>query len=124
LELIVGAHCDPEWGAVILVGLGGVMAEILGDTRMLVPGLTREAIVAELLQLKSAPVLTGFRGSPKLDIGAAADVIERLAALVTANPCIRELDINPLIVYPEGEGALALDCLMVVDPNLDETRTE
>jgi acetate---CoA ligase (ADP-forming) len=124
LELIVGAHCDPEWGAVILVGLGGVMAEILGDTRMLVPGLTREAIVAELLQLKSAPVLTGFRGSPKLDIGAAADVIERPAALVTANPCIRELDINPLIVYPEGEGALALDCLMVVDPNLDETRTE
>jgi acetate---CoA ligase (ADP-forming) len=124
LELIVGAHRDSEWGAVILVGLGGVMAEVLGDTRLLVPGLTLAAIVAELLQLKSAAVLTGFRGSPKLDIGAAAEVIERLAALVTANPSIREVDINPLIVYPEGEGVIALDCLMVVDPNLDETVPE
>jgi acetate---CoA ligase (ADP-forming) len=123
LELIVGAHRDPEWGAVILLGLGGIMAEILGDTRLIVPGLTHEAIVSELLQLKSAAVLSGFRGSPKLDIGAAAGVIERLAALIKANPSIRELDINPLIVYPEGEGAIALDCLMVVEPNLDETRT-
>jgi hypothetical protein len=108
---------------VILVGLGGVMAEVLGDTRLLVPGLTREAIVAELVQLKGAAVLSGFRGSPKLDIQAAAEVVERLAAPVTANPSIREVDINPLIVYPEGEGAMALDCLMVVDPNLDEART-
>jgi succinyl-CoA synthetase beta subunit len=122
-ELIVGAHRDPEWGAVMLVGLGGAMAEVLGDTRLLVPGLTSEAIIAELLQLKSAGVLSGFRGLPKLDIEAAAEVVERLAALITTNPSIRDVDINPLIVYPEGEGVMALDCVMVVDPNLDEART-
>jgi hypothetical protein len=117
---VFSQNAQSELGAVILMGLGGVMAEVLGDTRLLVLGLTREAVVAELLQLKSAPVLSGFRGSPKLDIEAVAEMVERLAAPVTANPSMREIDINPLNVYPEGEGAMAVDCLMVVDPNLDE----
>jgi acyl-CoA synthetase (NDP forming) len=114
-ELIVGAHNDPEWGPVLLIGLGGVLAEALGDTRLLVPGLSREAIVAEILKLKSAALLLGFRGSPALDLNAVADIVSRLGDLVAANPSIREVDINPVIAYPHGQGAVALDALIVTD---------
>ena len=114
-ELIVGAHCDPEWGPVLLIGLGGVMAEALGDTRLIVPGLSRESVVAELLQLKSAALLRGFRGAPPVDLEAAADIVVRLGEFVLANPSVREVDINPVIVYGKGEGAVALDALIVTE---------
>jgi acyl-CoA synthetase (NDP forming) len=113
-ELIVGSHTDPEWGPVLLVGLGGVLAEALGDTRLLVPGISHDAVVAELLKLKSAALLRGFRGSPELDLDAVAEIVIRLGDLVLANPSIREVDINPVIVYPRGKGAVALDALMIV----------
>lgn len=114
-ELIVGAHSDPEWGPVLLVGLGGVLAEALGDTRLMVPGLSRNAVVAELLKLKSAALLRGFRGSPELDVEAAAEIVIKLGELVLANPSIREVDINPVIVYEKGEGAVALDALILTE---------
>ncbi len=112
-ELIVGARNDAEWGAVVLAGLGGVMAEALHDVRLLPPDLTVDAIVSELLKLKGAAILRGFRGSPPLDVRAAADIIGRAAALITSNPAIREIDLNPVVVYPEGEGAVVLDALIV-----------
>jgi len=115
-ELIVGARNDPEWGPVLLVGLGGVTAELFHDVRLLPPDLTKDGIVRELLALKSAPLLTGFRGSPALDVDAAADLIGRVGALLRANPRIREIDINPVVLYPKGEGAVALDALMLAAP--------
>ncbi len=114
-ELIIGAHSDPEWGPVLLIGLGGVLAEALGDTRLIVPGLSREAVVAELLQLKSAALLRGFRGAPPAVLEAAADIVVRLGEFVLANPSIREVDINPVIVYAKGKGAVALDALIVTE---------
>lgn len=114
-ELIVGAHSDPEWGPVLLIGLGGVMAEALGDTRLIVPELSHEAVVAELLLLKSAALLRGFRGAPPVDLEAVADIVVRLGDFVLANPSVREVDINPVIVYPQGRGAVALDALIVTD---------
>ncbi|MEO8722548.1 MAG: acetate--CoA ligase family protein [Sphingobium sp.] len=115
LELIIGAKNDPEWGAIILAGFGGVQAEILKDVRLLPTDLTREAIIAELHALKSGALLTGFRGSPPLDVGAVADIVLALGAVLKAAPAIREIDLNPVVVYPEGEGAVALDALMLVD---------
>jgi acyl-CoA synthetase (NDP forming) len=112
-ELIVGAHSDPEWGPVLLVGLGGVLAEALGDTRLLVPGLSRDAVAAEIHKLKSSALFRGFRGAPELDIEAAAEIVVKLGELVLANPSIREVDINPVIVYAKGSGAVALDALIV-----------
>lgn len=113
-ELIIGARNDPEWGPVILAGFGGVQAEILQDVRLLPADLGHEAIIAELYLLKSSPLLRGFRGSPALDVGAAADIILCLARLLIGEPSIREIDLNPVILYPEGEGAVALDALMLV----------
>jgi len=115
LELIIGARSDPDWGPVILAGFGGVQAEILKDARLLPPDLPKDAIIRELNLLKMSPLLRGFRGSPALDVGAVADIISRLGQLLLAEPSIREVDLNPVVVYPEGEGAVALDALMLVE---------
>lgn len=113
-ELIVGAKRDPEWGAVLLTGAGGVLAEAIHDVRLLPPDLTEAAITDELMQLKSAALFKGFRGSPRLDVQAAAAIVARLGALIEAHPEITEIDINPVVMYPEGQGALALDALIYV----------
>lgn len=114
VELIIGARNDPEWGPVILAGFGGVQAEILKDVKLLAPDMTRNTIISELHSLRSGVLLTGFRGSPPLDTGAVADIVMALGSLLLATPAIREIDLNPVIVYPQGEGAIALDALMLV----------
>ena len=113
VELIVGGRNDPDWGPVLLVGFGGVLAEALHDVRLLPADLDREAIQQELLQLKFASLLQGYRGSPALDIAAAAAIVEQLGRLLRCTPTIREVDINPVVVYPVGQGAIALDALIV-----------
>jgi acyl-CoA synthetase (NDP forming) len=112
-ELIVGAQRDPEWGPVLLIGFGGILAEALDDVRLLPPELSIEAIEGELLRLKGAALLRGFRGSPALDVRAAAEIVHRLGSLMLTAPQIREVDINPVVVYPQGVGAVALDALIV-----------
>lgn len=113
LELIIGARNDPDWGPVILVGLGGVTAEVLKDVRLLSPDLTTDAILQELGKLKGAPLLQGFRGSPPLDVDAVAALVARLGRLMLTEPGIREIDLNPVIVYPRGQGVTALDALIL-----------
>ena len=115
MEMIVGARNDPEWGPVVLAGFGGVTAEILQDVRLLTADLTEEAIVAELMKLKSAALLTGYRGSPALDVPALARLIVKVGQVLRAEPSIREIDLNPVILHPMGEGVVALDALMLVD---------
>ena len=115
LELIIGAKNDPQWGPVILAGFGGVTAEILQDVCLLTPDLTREAIIAQLLALKQAALLKGYRGAPALDVGAVADLIGKIGQLLLGEPRIQELDLNPVVVYPQGQGCVALDALMLID---------
>jgi len=112
IELIVGARNDPHWGATILVGFGGVSAELLHDVRLLPAGLDREAIAAELRRLRLAPLLDGFRGEPAMDVDAVAALVEALGNAVVATPAIREIDLNPVVVYPRGQGVIALDALI------------
>jgi acyl-CoA synthetase (NDP forming) len=115
VELIIGGRNDPDWGPVVLAGFGGIQAEILQDVRLLPADLSIAGIVRELNLLKSAALLRGFRGLPALDVTAVAEIISRVAAVLRGEPSIREIDLNPVIVYPEGEGAIALDALVVID---------
>ncbi|MEO6389291.1 MAG: acetate--CoA ligase family protein [Croceibacterium sp.] len=114
-EMIVGAKHDPEWGPVVLAGFGGVTAEILKDVKLFTPDMDQAAVHAGLLELKQAALLKGWRGSPALDIAALADLIVQVGRVMTGNPRIREIDLNPVIIHPEGEGVLALDALMLVE---------
>jgi acyl-CoA synthetase (NDP forming) len=96
-----------------MVGLGGIFVETLKDVRLMPDWLSRERIVAECYQLNGAAMLRGTRGRPAVDVEALADVALRVAAAMTARPEIAEIDINPLMVLPSGQGAIALDALIV-----------
>ncbi|OYU33935.1 acetate--CoA ligase family protein [Novosphingobium sp. PASSN1] len=115
VEMIVGAKNDPEWGPVLLAGFGGVTAEILGDVRLLAADMTAEAVEAELMKLKSAAILSGYRGAPALDVPALAQLIVTLGRVLRAEPSIREVDLNPVILHPKGQGVIALDALMLLE---------
>jgi acyl-CoA synthetase (NDP forming) len=114
LELIVGAKNDPEWGPVVLAGFGGVTAEILQDVCLITPDMSEAVIKAELMNLKSAALLKGYRGSPALDVDALIGMIRAIMGILLAEPKLIELDLNPVILHPEGEGVVALDALMLV----------
>lgn len=114
-ETIVGAKNDPEWGPVVLAGFGGVTAEILKDVKLFTPDMDQAAVHRGLLDLKQAAILTGWRGAPALDVAALAELIVLVGRIMAGNPRIREIDLNPVIVHPEGEGVVALDALMLVE---------
>ena len=114
LELIVGAKHDPEWGPVVLAGFGGVTAEILQDVCLITPDMSVAAIKAELMRLKGAALFSGYRGSPALDVDALIGMIRAIISMLIAEPSVIELDLNPVILHPVGEGAVALDALMLI----------
>jgi acetate---CoA ligase (ADP-forming) len=113
VELMVGAKRDPAWGTVLLLGLGGIWVEALGDVRLLPGGADREQIVEALLTLRSARLLAGLRGAAPADIDAVAQVVMRIDRLMQTVPELVEIDVNPLMVHAKGQGATALDALMV-----------
>lgn len=114
LELVVGAVRDPQWGPVLMVGLGGIWVEALGDVQLMPPGLPLPAIVSRLRSLKAAKLLQGYRGSPAVDLEAVGRAVSAIGQLMLAHPEISEIDVNPLVAYGLGQEALALDALVVV----------
>ena len=113
IELVIGIKRDPDWGPVMLLGLGGIWIEILKDVRLMPLDLTEAAIVEELTRLRATGVLQGARGNRPADLRAVARIAATLGQAVLATPQVKEVDLNPVIVYPEGEGAVALDALIV-----------
>jgi acyl-CoA synthetase (NDP forming) len=111
VELIVGARRDPQWGPVVMVGLGGIWTEALDDVRLMPADMPQEGILAELDQLKGARLLHGYRGSEPVDLRAIADVVMCVGALMRSRPEIAEIDINPLMAFRDR--VLALDALIV-----------
>lgn len=114
LDMIVAARRVPGWGVVVMAGLGGIWAEALKDFRLMPAGLARSDIVAELHRLRGIALLTGTRGSTPLDIAAVTHVVDRLGQTLLDDPSIAEIEINPLRVYPQDGGVIALDALMSV----------
>lgn len=113
-ELIVGITRDPLFGPVMTVGTGGVLVELLKDSATLLLPASPEEIGEALRGLRLFALLDGFRGRPKADLEAAIETISGIAAFALAHAdSIRELDINPLIVCRQGEGAWIADALLV-----------
>jgi acyl-CoA synthetase (NDP forming) len=113
-ELIVGIKQDATFGPLVVVGFGGTLVELLRDSAVGLPPISCGTARALLETLRGYPVLTGARGAPKADVDAIAGVIERVSALALAAPTIEALDINPLIVRPEGQGVVAADALITL----------
>jgi acyl-CoA synthetase (NDP forming) len=114
VECVVGAATDQLFGPVVMVGLGGVLIEVLGDVTFRVPPFSKADALAMIGELQGAPVLNGMRGRPPADVKALADVIMKVQRLaVDLSGEVAELDINPLVVRPKGGGAVALDALVV-----------
>jgi acyl-CoA synthetase (NDP forming) len=102
LEVILGMNRDPQFGPVLIFGLGGINVELFRDVSMRVLPINREAAVKMLHEIKGAPLLKGYRGQPPIDEKALVDFLLKLAHLSEAEEDIMEIDLNPVIAYPEG----------------------
>jgi acetate---CoA ligase (ADP-forming) len=113
LELMIGAKRDPAWGTVLLLGLGGIWVEALGDVQLLPVDADETQVLEALRALRTAKLLAGFRGAPPVDIEAVAKAMLAIGRLMATMPGIVEIDINPLMAHAKGEGVTALDALIV-----------
>ena len=113
VEMIVGARRDSSWGDNVLIGLGGVWTEVIKDAVVLAADADRIEIVSGIDSLRGAAALRGARGGVMSDIDALVHAIELIGGLLRATPGIAEIEVNPLLVLPKGEGVVALDALIV-----------
>ncbi|WP_251862986.1 acetate--CoA ligase family protein [Achromobacter sp. Marseille-Q4962] len=113
-ELIAGISRDPVFGPIVMVGMGGIYAEVLKDVAVQAAPVTEDEALAMIRSLKMFPVLDGARGRAKADIGAAARSVARLSEFAFRHrDHIAEIDMNPILVRPQGQGAIVLDALMI-----------
>ena len=118
-EVIVGVSRDPQFGPVLLFGMGGIFVEVYQDVALRVCPITRRDALEMVQEVKGARVLQGYRGQPPADVDALVDVLLQVSNLATAlyedgEASLAELDINPLAVLPQGHGVKALDALAVM----------
>ncbi|MCU0307096.1 MAG: GNAT family N-acetyltransferase [Thermoleophilia bacterium] len=109
LDLIVGAVADPVFGPLVLAGIGGVQAELWRDRALALAPVGPRAASALWDELRGAPLLDGYRGGPRADRAALADVVMRVARLAAEQPLLAELDLNPVRALAPGSGAVVVD---------------
>ncbi|MDO9545278.1 MAG: acetate--CoA ligase family protein [Pelolinea sp.] len=114
-EVIIGMKRDPSFGPLIMFGIGGIFVELFKDVAFRIAPLTPAIIHQMIESTKAYQLLNGWRGEPAYDIQAIEDALMRLSQLVIENPAISEIEINPLRVLPRGDGALVLDCRMILE---------
>lgn len=116
VEILAGATRDPVFGWMLTVGLGGVWTEVMQDACHSLLPVDAAGAEAMLRALKGFPLLDGYRGAPRADVAAAARAIAALGDAVLAGPdSLREVELNPLLVMPEGAGAIAVDALILFE---------
>ncbi len=115
-EILIGMNRDPQFGPLVAFGLGGIYVEALKDVSFRIAPFSREEAEEMIREIRSYPLLEGIRGEPPADHEAMVDGLLRIGQLVTDFPEIVELDINPLMVFEEGKGAVALDMRLVLEP--------
>jgi len=114
-ELILGGRQDPQFGPVVVIGLGGIFVEIFNEVVVRVAPLSRQTAIEMLESMRGYPVLKGARGHQPADIEAIVDTLLRLSQLLGEIPQIQEIDINPLRALPEGQGVRALDARIIIE---------
>ncbi len=113
LELVIGMTKDPQFGPMLMFGLGGTAVEILKDVAFRIVPVTRTDAKDMIRQIKGYPLLEGFRGQPPVDIEYLEELLTKLSAFIAENPEIKEMDINPLIAYKKG--AVAVDARIILE---------
>ena len=114
-EILIGMSRDPQFGPLVAFGLGGIYVEALKDVVFRVAPFSRQEAAEMIREIRSYALLEGVRGEPPADADAMADALCRISQLVTDFPEIVELDINPLMVFEEGRGAVAIDMRLVLE---------
>ncbi len=113
VELIVGGRRDAVFGPAVIVGLGGILAEVLDDVAVMLAPVPEEEVRRRLEALRAAPILRGARGRPGADMDALASLVAAVGRVLMADPAILEIDLNPVIAGPTG--VVAVDALVVVE---------
>lgn len=113
LEVIIGAVRDAQFGPVVMFGLGGVLVEIFRDVSFRVAPLTEADALEMVQEIKSAPLLKGYRGDSPKDIQALAQALVTVSRVMEENPQIKEIDLNPVFVYEQG--IVAVDARVILN---------
>ncbi|HNP70590.1 MAG TPA: acetate--CoA ligase family protein [Kouleothrix sp.] len=113
-EVLVGVSRDPQFGPLVVFGLGGIYVEVLKDVAFRLAPISRDEAREQIRAIRTFPLLKGVRGEPPADLAAAEEIVLRVSQLVTDFPEIVEMDINPLVIHNQGEGAIVLDARIIL----------
>jgi len=114
VEVIVGMSKDPQFGPVLMFGLGGVLVELLKDVAFRIVPISKFDAAEMIREIKGFPMLTGFRGSEPVDLAALESLIVNVSHFVEKHPQVKELDLNPVFAYKDG--VRAVDARVVLEP--------
>jgi len=114
VEVIVGATRDPTFGPVIMFGIGGIFVEILKDVSFRVAPLEPEDAEEMIREIKTYKILEGYRGMPPRDIEAVKDILIRVSKLMLEVSDVQDIDLNPIMLYEKGRGAVAVDVRVIL----------
>ncbi|MFA5573259.1 MAG: acetyl-CoA synthetase [Crenarchaeota archaeon] len=112
-EVIIGAIKDPQFGQTLMFGLGGIFVELLKDVNFRIAPITVQDAKEMITQLKAFPLLNGYRGAKPADIDALTKILCNVSKMILDNPEIKELDLNPVMSYPNG--AKAVDARIILE---------
>ena len=112
-EVIIGASKDPQFGPVIMFGLGGIFVEVLKDVSFRIIPVDRRDAHEMIKDIKGYPLLQGYRGKEATNISSLVEMILKISNLMEENPQIKELELNPIFAY--GDGAVAVDARMILE---------
>jgi acyl-CoA synthetase (NDP forming) len=110
IEMIVGGRRDPQFGPVVMVGMGGVMVELLSDISAAPAPVDMEMAERMIKALKGYPLLSGFRGSAPADVASICEIVKNVSCLMAGFPAVEEIDLNPVKVFDQGKGSVVVDC--------------
>lgn len=113
VEVIIGMSKDPQFGPVIMFGLGGIFVEVLKDVSFRIVPLAKRDAAEMIREIKGFPVLQGYRGSEPADLAVLEDLLLKVSHLVQKNPGIKELDLNPIFAYKDS--AVAVDARIILE---------